>query len=98
MVHEMHAGTHVVYARPIFFSDCYGDNVDSGDDGNDGDRYEPVIELSSTVTEAPSTVIELWAEAPTTEVTEQEMALLWCHKDMNSPSWWTNAAYMAAEQ
>jgi len=69
----MSAETHAVYAPPISFFDCYGNDSQAGP------------------------IAELWEEAPTTSVTEDEMALLWCHEDMNSPSWWTDRAYMAAE-
>lgn len=38
-----------------------------------------------------------WEEVPATPATEEEVARLWCHEDMNSPTWWTDPAYMAAE-
>ena len=37
------------------------------------------------------------AEVPAICTTEYEMALLWCHEDMNSPCWWNDNAYMALE-
>jgi len=67
MAYEIFAETHAVYAPPITFFDCYGDDCDQD-----------------------AQIAALWKEAPTTSATEEEMALLWCHKDMNSPCWWTD--------